>query len=200
MNERLAASSQLPWGPAPGDAFLPYCQYISAHPFVACSAAEVQADCMGPLEPDRPPWLCTAERPPTMAGPCWRCLASTLCTSRTCMGLLPADVPGALRSPWYGAERPKFLGPLEAEYPPWLRGEAPADYGFDPLALGREPAAFERNFELEILHARWAMLGALGALVPGAPRCLYGPTLHKPCLLSRRTLAPLVVHPARLWG
>ena len=73
------------------------------------------------------------------------------------------------RSPWYGAERPKFLGPLEADYPPWLRGEAPADYGFDPLALSREPAAFERNFELELLHARWAMLGALGALVPGAP-------------------------------
>ncbi|KAK9818914.1 hypothetical protein WJX81_000231 [Elliptochloris bilobata] len=71
-------------------------------------------------------------------------------------------------SRWYGPERPKFLGPLEADYPPWLRGDAPADYGFDPLALSREPAAFERNFELEILHARWAMLGALGALVPEA--------------------------------
>jgi len=72
------------------------------------------------------------------------------------------------RSRWYGPERPKYLGPLPAEYPPWLTGEAPADYGFDPLALSREPAALERNFELELLHARWAMLGLLGALVPEA--------------------------------
>lgn len=78
-------------------------------------------------------------------------------------------LPRRVRSRWYGSERPKFLGPLEAEYPPWLTGEAPADYGFDPLALSQEPAAFDRNFELEILHARWAMLGLLGAVVPGVP-------------------------------
>lgn len=44
---------------------------------------------------------------------------------------------------------------------------AAGDYGFDPAGLAEEPAAFDRYFELELLHARWAMLGALGALIPG---------------------------------
>jgi len=46
-------------------------------------------------------------------------------------------------------------------------GELPGDYGWDPLLLGKEPAKLDRYVELELLHARWAMLGALGALVPG---------------------------------
>lgn len=33
--------------------------------------------------------------------------------------------------------------------------------------MGQDPAKLERYVELELLHARWAMLGALGALVPG---------------------------------
>ena len=75
------------------------------------------------------------------------------------------------RSPWYGAERPKWLGPLPFEYPQHLTGDAPGDYGFDPAGLAVEQRKFDRYFELELLHARWAMLGALGALVPGeAPR------------------------------
>lgn len=71
---------------------------------------------------------------------------------------------------WFGAERPKWLGPVDHDYPNHLRGEAPADYGFDVLSLGSEPDAFARNFELELLHSRWAMLGAFGALLPG-PAC-----------------------------
>ena len=70
---------------------------------------------------------------------------------------------------WFGAERPKWLGPLNHDYPNHLRGEAPADYGYDVLSLGAEPDAFARNFELELLHSRWAMLGAFGALLPGTP-------------------------------
>ena len=45
-----------------------------------------------------------------------------------------------------------------------------------------EDRNFDRYFELELLHARWAMLGALGALVPGEHR-------HRPNLT-----APAVTH------
>ncbi|KAK9809364.1 hypothetical protein WJX73_009035 [Symbiochloris irregularis] len=69
-------------------------------------------------------------------------------------------------SPWYGPERPRWLGPLEATYPAHLQGEAPGDYGFDVANLAVETESFDRYFELELLHARWAMLSALGILVP----------------------------------
>jgi light-harvesting complex II chlorophyll a/b binding protein 7 len=82
----------------------------------------------------------------------------------------PADMAvyvGASR--WFGTERPKWLGPLNYNYATYQTGEAPGDYAYDILQLGRDPADFDRYFELEILHARWAMLGALGALIPGHP-------------------------------
>ena len=68
---------------------------------------------------------------------------------------------------WYGPDRPKWLGPLEYSYPQHLQGAAPGDYGYDPASLSQEPADFDRNFNYEVLHGRWAMLGGLGALVPG---------------------------------
>jgi light-harvesting complex II chlorophyll a/b binding protein 7 len=64
----------------------------------------------------------------------------------------------SLRSPWYGSERPKWLGPVSFSYPPYLEGGAPGDYGYDVLQLGSDPAAFERYFELELLHARCCWL------------------------------------------
>ncbi|CAK0746974.1 hypothetical protein CVIRNUC_001732 [Coccomyxa viridis] len=70
------------------------------------------------------------------------------------------------QSPWYGPERPKWLGPLEYNYDTYQSGEAPGDYAYDILQLGREQKDFDRYYELEILHSRWAMLGALGALIP----------------------------------
>lgn len=71
-------------------------------------------------------------------------------------------------SRWYGPERPKWLGPLRYErYPEYLRGEAPGDYAFDPAGLAAKQSDFDRYFEFELLHGRWAMLGALGALLPG---------------------------------
>ena len=70
-------------------------------------------------------------------------------------------------SPWYGAERPKWLGPVDYSYETYQTGEAPGDYAYDILQLGKDQKEFDRYFELEILHSRWAMLGALGALVPG---------------------------------
>ncbi|GAV65808.1 Chloroa_b-bind domain-containing protein [Cephalotus follicularis] len=69
-------------------------------------------------------------------------------------------------SPWYGEERPRWLGPIPYEYPSYLNGEIPGDYGFDVAALAKDPVDFQKYFSFEILHARWAMLAALGALIP----------------------------------
>uniref|UniRef100_A0A3N7F0B9 Chlorophyll a-b binding protein, chloroplastic n=1 Tax=Populus trichocarpa TaxID=3694 RepID=A0A3N7F0B9_POPTR len=67
---------------------------------------------------------------------------------------------------WYGEERPRWLGPISYQYPTYLSGELPGDYGFDVAGLAEDPVAFQRYFNFEILHARWAMLAALGALIP----------------------------------
>ncbi|XBI80668.1 hypothetical protein VPH35_089771 [Triticum aestivum] len=67
---------------------------------------------------------------------------------------------------WYGGARPRWLGPLRYDYPEHLVGEFPGDYGFDIAGLGRDPVAFANYFNFEILHCRWAMLAALGVVVP----------------------------------
>ncbi|KMT19383.1 hypothetical protein BVRB_1g013790 isoform B [Beta vulgaris subsp. vulgaris] len=69
-------------------------------------------------------------------------------------------------SRWYGGDRPRWLGPIPFDYPSYLRGQLPGDYGFDLAGLGKDPDALQKYYNYEILHARWAMLGALGALVP----------------------------------
>jgi len=73
-------------------------------------------------------------------------------------------------SSWYGSERPKWLGPLQGsyQYPEYLTGTVAGDYAFDPLRLASDPAKFARNYECELLHARWAMLAVVGALIPEA--------------------------------
>ena len=65
------------------------------------------------------------------------------------------------RSSFFGPNRPCLTSP-----PPHLNGSVPGDSGFDPLNLSSDPQAFARYIECELLHARWAMLGAIGALVP----------------------------------
>lgn len=67
---------------------------------------------------------------------------------------------------WYGEDRPRWLGPITYEYPVYLDGELPGDYGFDVAGLSKDPMALQKFFNFEILHARWAMLAALGALIP----------------------------------
>ncbi|KAH9616265.1 hypothetical protein KSS87_016382, partial [Heliosperma pusillum] len=62
--------------------------------------------------------------------------------------------------------RPRWLGPLPFEYPSHLRGQLPGDYGFDVAGLAKDPSSLQNYYNFEILHARWAMLGALGALIP----------------------------------
>ncbi|CAK8569762.1 unnamed protein product [Lathyrus sativus] len=67
---------------------------------------------------------------------------------------------------WYGEDRPRWLGPISYGYPSHLIGELPGDYGFDIAGLAKDPVALQKYFNFEILHARWAMLASLGALIP----------------------------------
>lgn len=63
------------------------------------------------------------------------------------------------------ADRPVWFPGNEP--PSWLDGSLAGDYGFDPLGLGSDERALKYFVQAELVHARFAMLGAAGVVIPG---------------------------------
>eukprot|EP00242_Pyramimonas_sp_CCMP2087_P002023 CAMPEP_0198231134 /NCGR_PEP_ID=MMETSP1445-20131203/115034_1 /TAXON_ID=36898 /ORGANISM="Pyramimonas sp., Strain CCMP2087" /LENGTH=253 /DNA_ID=CAMNT_0043911727 /DNA_START=449 /DNA_END=1210 /DNA_ORIENTATION=+ len=55
-----------------------------------------------------------------------------------------------------------------SKHPEHLNGALSGDFGFDPLNLGKDPKNLAWYVQAELVHCRFAMLGAAGVLIPEA--------------------------------
>ncbi|CAD7705081.1 unnamed protein product [Ostreobium quekettii] len=124
------------------------------------------------------------------ASPVWSpvAMASTVTSTFFGAGIKPAagqgkgtrQVTRAAVDEWYGPKRNLWLGPLTQAVPPYLKGEFPGDYGWDSAGLSADPETFRRYREAELIHARWAMVGTVGCLIPELCAKYLGTDLAEP--------------------
>lgn len=78
------------------------------------------------------------------------------------------------KTAYYGAERGLWHGASADKVPSHLDGTLPADFGFDPLALGRKGGDdLAKLGEQEVIHGRYAMLAVTGMAAPEFSASLF---------------------------